>query len=78
MAGTRPLRDGQGVAEPDAPARAATIVVRLWKDAEREGFRARVTCVPDVSDPREDVRVVDSPDAVLALVRQCLEKFAGH
>ena len=80
MAAPRPLRkDGEvSPLEGDPAPGGASIVVRIWTDPRLEGFRARVTCVPDVAVDHEEVRVVDSPDAVAETVRQCLEKIVGR
>ncbi|MFP5336104.1 MAG: hypothetical protein ACLGIV_12425 [Actinomycetes bacterium] len=76
MAAPEPLNDHDTPAVHGDVA-AASIVVRLWSDPAFEGFRARVTWLPGVGGGPEDVRVVDSPQAVTELVRQHLEKFTG-
>ena len=54
--------------------RTSLLVVRAWPDeGSPDGFRARVTQVPDVSDPMETTAVVNTADALHAAVRQLLE-----
>jgi hypothetical protein len=54
--------------------RASLLVVRAWPDeGSPDGFRARVTQVPDVSDPMETMAVVDTAHALHTAVRQFLD-----
>ena len=54
--------------------RASLLVVRVWPDqGSPDGFRARVTQVPDVSEPMETTAVVNTAVALHAAVRQLLE-----
>lgn len=59
----------------DSPEdRASLLVVRAWPDeASPDGFRARVTQVPDVSEPMETTAVVNTAAALHLAVRQFLE-----
>jgi hypothetical protein len=64
----------QPTASPQAPDRAALLVVRAWREAgSATGFRARVTQVPDASGTAETVAVVESAEALHEAVRALVE-----
>jgi hypothetical protein len=55
--------------------RASLLVVRAWPDeGSPDGFRARLTQVPDVSEPMETTAVVNTTEALHTAVRQLLEQ----
>ena len=60
--------------EPPSESRAALLVVRAWPDdASPDGFRARLTQVPDTTEPVETTAVVDTIEALQAAVRQLVD-----
>ncbi|HEX9776235.1 MAG TPA: hypothetical protein VGB83_11755 [Actinomycetota bacterium] len=58
---------------PGAVEPARLLIARVWREgSEPSGFRARITLVPDLSGAGEDVVVLGSPEAVVALVERWL------
>ena len=59
---------------PPVTEKVGLVVVRAWTEGA-SSFRARVTVVPDVAASEEQVVVVGSPDEVVTLVRDWLNRF---
>lgn len=57
------------------PAEAAVLVVRVWREQEVPGFRARVTYCLDITASGETVATADSPERLHALVQEWLDGF---
>lgn len=53
----------------DQSQRAGVLVVAMWVDPRRDGFRARVTETSDVASVGEDTLVVGSIEDLLDAVR---------
>ena len=58
-------------------SRTGVLVVRVWIEDE-VGLRARLVGTLDVESPEETVRVVDSPEYVIAAVREWLDSFLSN
>jgi hypothetical protein len=56
--------------------RVSLLVVRVWPDeGSPDGFRARLTQVPDVAEPIETTAVVNTAEDLHTAVRQLLEQL---
>jgi len=61
---------------PTSAQAVRLIVVRAWRE-ESGAFVARVTVVPDLSEPEERAEIVGSPEAAVELVRTWLSELGA-
>lgn len=59
-----------------ASERAGVLIVRVWLD-DGSSFRARVTCVDDLVEGREQVSMHAHPDEVRAALNAWLRDLSG-
>jgi hypothetical protein len=57
------------------PERSGTVVVLAWVDG---GFRARITCTPDLANAQPTVTTVATVDEACAVVAEFLTSFESR
>jgi hypothetical protein len=66
------------VAPVEVEDRTGVLVLRAWVEcAGPRGFRARITFTADIDEGSEQVEVVASPKAAIAVVSRWLREIAG-
>ncbi len=63
---------------PSSPERTGVIVIRVWLEAtceEGTGLRARITAVPDLTDPEVETAVASTLEEILEAVDHFVSAF---
>ena len=66
-----------GLMKTPSSDRTGILILRLWIEANADGFRARITQTLDSSGPERAMATAGTPDAVYAAVRTWVEEFVN-